>query len=190
MARVEPIPYEDLDEDTRERIEAGRATGMYTTPLPLQIVAHSKVALRAMDESYKAQFRCGALDDRLHELVRLRSAQLGACEPCSLSRKDETVTEDQVACLVDPDPSVFSRREVLALQFLDVLATDHHAVDDDTFRQLATGSCTSSTCSVTANPSCERRNRACSAGTTDGRRVREAPSLTSTTYRWRTRSAS
>ena len=138
MARVEPIPYEDLDEDTRARIEAGRATGMYTTPLPLQIVAHSKVALRAMDESYKAQFRCGALDDRLHELVRLRSAQLGACEPCSMSRKDETVTEDQVACLVDPDPSVFSRREVLALQFVDVLATDHHAVDDDTFRQLAT----------------------------------------------------
>jgi alkylhydroperoxidase family enzyme len=111
---------------------------MYTTPLPLQIVAHSKVALRAMDESYKAQFRCGALDDRLHELVRLRSAQLGACEPCSMSRKDETVTDDQVACLVDPDPSVFSRREVLALQFLDLLATDHHAVDDDTFRQLAT----------------------------------------------------
>ena len=104
MARVEPIPYEDLDDDTRARIEAGHATGMYTTPLPLQIVAHSKVALRAMDESYKAQFRCGALDDRLHELVRLRSAQLGACEPCSLSRKDETVTEDQVACLVDPDP--------------------------------------------------------------------------------------
>ena len=79
----------DLDDDTRARIEAGRATGMYTTPLPLQIVAHSKVALRAMDESYKAQFRCGALDDRLHELVRLRSAQLGACEPCSMSRKDE-----------------------------------------------------------------------------------------------------
>ena len=55
-----------------------------------------------------------------------------------MSRKDETVTEDQVACLVDPDPSVFSRREALALQFVDVLATDHHAVDDDTFRQLAT----------------------------------------------------
>ena len=36
----------------------------------------TKVALRAMDESYKAQFRCGALDDRIHELVRLRSAQL------------------------------------------------------------------------------------------------------------------
>ena len=60
MARVEPIAYEDLDDETRARIEAGRATGMYTTPLPLQIVAHSKVALRAMDESYKAQFRCGA----------------------------------------------------------------------------------------------------------------------------------
>ena len=55
-----------------------------------------------------------------------------------MSRKDDTVTEDQVACLVDPDPFVFSPREVIALRFMDLLATDHHAVDDDTFRQLAT----------------------------------------------------
>ncbi|HEX3793114.1 MAG TPA: hypothetical protein VHV57_01295 [Acidimicrobiales bacterium] len=136
MPRIEPIPFEDLSEDTLRRIEAGTATGMYSTPVPLQILAHSPLAVRALDDGYKAHFRTGSLEPRLQELLRLRSSQLNACQPCSASRKEETVSEQDVACLDDPEAGRYTRREGLALRFLDLFATDHHAITDDTFAQL------------------------------------------------------
>ena len=85
MARVAPIPWEHLGDEARTRIEAGHASGMYSTPVPVQIIAHSPNALRSMDESYKAFFGRSAIGQRLQELVRIRSAQLGDCRPCSMS---------------------------------------------------------------------------------------------------------
>ncbi|MGD9701548.1 MAG: carboxymuconolactone decarboxylase family protein [Acidimicrobiia bacterium] len=77
------------------------------------------------------------LEPRLVELLRLHSAQTSACEPCSASRKDESISEDDVACLLSPDSERFAPREWAALQFFDQLAGDHHSIDDDTFRSLA-----------------------------------------------------
>jgi len=111
---------------------------MYSTPVPVQIIAHSPNALRSMDESYKAFFGRSAIGQRLQELVRLRSAQLGACEPCSLSRKDDSVTDADVACLIDPQLGTYTERERLAIRFVDLLATDHHAVDRAFIGELAT----------------------------------------------------
>ena len=42
------------------------------------------------------------LGSRLLELLRIRSAQLGECEPCSQSRKHDSITDEDVACLVAP----------------------------------------------------------------------------------------
>lgn len=137
MPRIEPIPYDELSEEARGRVDAGMASGMYSIAGPLQIVAHSPVALRGMDESYKACFGTSTLGQRMQELLRLRSAQLNSCEPCSMSRKDDSLTEDDVACLVEPDETKYTRREVLALRFIDRFALDHHSIDDETFRELA-----------------------------------------------------
>jgi alkylhydroperoxidase family enzyme len=137
MARIEPIPYEDLPDESRAMMEAGVATGMYTTTVPLQIVAYSTAALTAMHRQYEATFRNGVLEPRLVELVRLHSAQSAACEPCSASRKDESISEEDVACLLSPDAERFTPRERAALGFFDRLAADHHTIDDATFRSLA-----------------------------------------------------
>ncbi len=131
MARIEPIPWEALPARSRAMLEAGMASGMYTTPEPMQVVAYSSVALEAMHASYTATFRRGLLEPRLVELLRLRSAQAGACAPCAASRKDESVTEDDVACLVDVEVDRFDPRERAAMQFFDDLANDHHRIDDD-----------------------------------------------------------
>jgi hypothetical protein len=138
VPRIAPIAWEDLDQEARERIETGMATGMYSMTLPLQIVAHSPNALRGMDESYKAIFGRAAVGNRILELMRLRSAQLGSCAPCSLSRKDDSITEDDVACLVDAERAGSNARERLAIRFVDLLSEDHHAIDADFFRELAT----------------------------------------------------
>ena len=137
MARIEPIPFDELPAGTRAMMEAGTATGMYTTTVPMQVIAYSTAAMTAMHRSYEATFRKGVLEPRLVELLRLHSAQTAMCAPCSTSRKDDTISEDDVACLISPDAARFTPREFAALQFFDQLAGDHHSVGDDTFRELA-----------------------------------------------------
>lgn len=135
--RIEPIPYEDLPAATRQMMDDGTATGMYTTIAPLQIVAYSTAAMTAMHRNYEATFGKGILEPRLVELLRLHSAQTAMCAPCSTSRKDDSISEEDVACLISPDATKFDPREFAALQFFDLLADDHHSIDDDTFRELA-----------------------------------------------------
>jgi alkylhydroperoxidase family enzyme len=117
-------------------MESGTATGMYTTTVPLQIVAYSSIAMKGLHDQYEATFRKGILEPRLVELLRLHSAQSAACEPCSASRKDESISESDVASLSDPNSERFTPRERAAMQFFDMLSIDHHAINDNTFREL------------------------------------------------------
>lgn len=137
MPVIAPLPMEALDEECRARIAAGQATGMYSQTLPLQVMARAPAALRAMDEGYKAMFRRSLLDDRLRELLRVRSALLNGCGPCSQSRKEDSVSEDDVMCLADPDAANYTRRERLALKYLTLMCTDHHAIVPATYLELA-----------------------------------------------------
>ena len=77
------------------------------------------------------------LGARLLEMLRIRSAQLGGCEPCMNARKVDSVTEEIVACLAPTLRDDLTVRERRALQFLDLLATDHHRIDDAIYRGLA-----------------------------------------------------
>jgi AhpD family alkylhydroperoxidase len=137
MALIAPLAEEQLDAESLERIAAGMASGMYTTTLPLRIMARAPAALRSMDEGYKAMFRCSLLDDRLRELLRLQSAILNGCGPCSVSRKEDAVGEEEIACLANPDATGSTRRERLALRYMTLMATDHFKITADTYRELA-----------------------------------------------------
>ncbi|MFI5041211.1 MAG: carboxymuconolactone decarboxylase family protein [Acidimicrobiales bacterium] len=136
MARIEPVPWEELPDEAKAMIEEGQGTGMYTTPVPMQVMAYSSVALRSMHDAYRATFGKGILEPRLVELLRLRSAQAGGCAPCSASRKDGSVADSDVACLADPDSPQFTPRESAALKFFDLIAYDHLSITDETYRQL------------------------------------------------------
>lgn len=138
MPRIEPIPYDEMPEEARARYEAGNAKGMHTKAVPIQVMAHSPIAWRGTDEAYKVYFKTGRHGARMQELIRLRSADLHGCAPCSTSRKDDAVGESDIACLGNPSADRFSRREVLALKLLDTMSTDLHSIDDDTVRELAT----------------------------------------------------
>jgi hypothetical protein len=41
-----------------------------------------------------------------------------------------------VACLVAPGGSELNEQERLAVEFLDLLSADHHAIDDEFYRRL------------------------------------------------------
>ena len=76
------------------------------------------------------------LGGRIVELIRIRSAQLGECQPCMQSRKHDSITDEDIACLVAPGGSQLTEQERLAVDFLDLLSADHHAIDDEVYRQL------------------------------------------------------
>jgi len=137
MPRIEPVPWEFLSDEQRAEIEASHAAGRSRSPAASQVLAYSPAAFRAMKASYRCLFRQGVIEPRLDELLRLRSAIRNGCDPCAASRKEESVGEEDVACLRQPLPTGLSRRESLALAFMDRLANDHESIDDAVFRELA-----------------------------------------------------
>lgn len=138
MPRIEPIPWQELRQSQREWMEAGLASGAYTNSLPLQIMAYADHDTVPQDGDRHPNFPKHLLGGRLLELLRIRSAQLGGCAPCAASRKVDGATEEIVACLTDPMLSVaLNAREQLALEYLNLLATDHHRIGDDLYRRLA-----------------------------------------------------
>ncbi|MGO8861307.1 MAG: carboxymuconolactone decarboxylase family protein [Acidimicrobiales bacterium] len=138
MPRIEPIPWDELNPEGREAIQAGIDSGAFRIALPLQIMAYADHDRVPDDGDRHPNFPRHLLDGKLLELLRIRSAQLGGCEPCMASRKVEGATEEAVACLTDPSlRQELSDRERLALEYLDLLATDHFRIGDDMYRRLA-----------------------------------------------------
>lgn len=137
MPRIAPLPWETLDPASRRRLEEGMASGMYPETTAMRVIAHSPEALAAMHDSYKAVFGKSALGQRLQELIRIRSAQLNGCDLCAGARKDESLSDADIACMIDTDATRYTERERLALQLVTSMATDPHKIDANTFRALA-----------------------------------------------------
>lgn len=138
MPRIQPIPWEDLKPKSRETIEAGMKSGAFTEALPVQILAYADHDTPPNDGDRHPNFPRHLLPGSLLELLRIRSAQLGGCEPCMASRKTENATEEVVACLLNPAlRGNLTERERLALAFLELLATDHWKINVETYRGLA-----------------------------------------------------
>ena len=136
MPRIEPIPLEELAPEPRRIIEEGVADGTYATPIPLQIFAYKTSQVLMTNAARGAWGQQSLLGGRILELLRIRSAQLGECQPCMQSRKHDSITDEDVACLVAPGGSELTEQERLAVEFLDLLAADHHALDDEFYRRL------------------------------------------------------
>jgi alkylhydroperoxidase family enzyme len=138
MPRIEPIPLDQLAEEPRRIIEEGVADGTYATPVPLQIFAYKTMQIMMTSAARSMMGKQTLLGPRIVELIRIRSAQLGECQPCMQSRKHDSITDEDVACLIAPGGSQLTEQERLAVQFLDLLSADHHAIDDDVYRELGT----------------------------------------------------
>jgi alkylhydroperoxidase family enzyme len=135
MPRIQPVPFDDLPAEVQEHIQKGIARGI-TEGKSMSIFAHSPYV--ALDIVERARLnRQGRIDARLVEMLRLRSAQLNGCEPCSAARKDPSVSEADVACLIDAQHLGLSRRDTLAVELLERMAIDHHSITDATVLELA-----------------------------------------------------
>ena len=138
MPRIEPIPLDELGDEPRRIIEEGVADGTYATPIPLQIFAYRTMQLQMTNAARGVMGKHSLLGARIVEFIRIRSAQLGECQPCMQSRKHDSITDEDVACLLSPGGSQLTEQERLAVKFLDLLSADHHAIDDEVYRELGT----------------------------------------------------
>ena len=133
---IEPIPIDELSPRSSEIIVGGTEDGLYATPVPLQIFAYRSALLESMHAKRLARGEGSLLGGRILELLRIRSAQLGECQPCMQSRKHDSITDQDVACLLAPGRETLTEQERLAVEFLDRLSADHHALDDAFYRRL------------------------------------------------------
>ncbi len=115
------------------------ADGTYATPVPLQIFAYRTAQIIMTSMARGAWGKQSLLGGRILELIRIRSAQLGECQPCMQSRKHDSITDEDVACLIAPGHSDLTEQERLAVEFLDLLSADHHAIDDEIYRRAGRG---------------------------------------------------
>ena len=138
MPRIEPLPWEALRPEQLRRFEASiREGGSPPDKTASLILAYAENDHVPDDGDRHFNYPRSLLPGRLIEMLRIRSAQLGGCEPCMNARKVEDVTEEVVACLVNPSlRDDLSLRERRALEFLDLLANDHHRIDDAIYRGL------------------------------------------------------
>lgn len=138
MPVIEPIPTDQLPEGSLRIIEDGVRDGLYATPIPLQIFAYST---RQLESIHTKRVSRGdgpsLLGGRILELIRIRSAQLGECQPCMQSRKHDSITDEDVACLLDATHQDLTEQERMAIRFLDLLSADHHAIDAEFYRELS-----------------------------------------------------
>jgi len=137
MPRIAPIPFEDLNEESRRIIDDGFGEGLYSTQVPLQIFAYRTPQLASVHQARTAWGGDSLLGGRILELVRIRSAQLGECQPCMQSRKHDSITDEDVACLLDMEGGGLTEQERLAVKFMDLLSADHHAIDREFYAELA-----------------------------------------------------
>jgi alkylhydroperoxidase family enzyme len=129
---------DELADEPRRIIEEGVADGTYATAIPLQIFAYKTMQIMMTSAARGMMGKKSLLGARIVELIRIRSAQLGECQPCMQSRKHDSITDEDVACLIAPGAGQLTEQERLAVQFLDLLSADHHAIDDEVYRELAT----------------------------------------------------
>src|ERR1700733_8214778 len=136
MPRIAPIPIEELSSQSRRIVEAGLADGLYAKPVPLQIFVYRSAQLAQVDMARTYLVADTLPGGRVLELVRIRSAQLGECQPCSQSRKHDSITDEDVFCLLAPGHGTLTPQEQMAVEFIDLLSADHHAMDDEFYKRL------------------------------------------------------
>jgi AhpD family alkylhydroperoxidase len=130
VSRVRPAPYEQyaplFGPDAHPRV---------------QIYAHRPPLAQKYLEFGRALREERLLPDRLIELVRLRIAFWNQCRSCMAARYEEAIVdgvdEALVCSLERPEEAEdLTEAERAAIAYGDLMATNHHAIDDSTFERL------------------------------------------------------
>ncbi|MBS0349210.1 MAG: carboxymuconolactone decarboxylase family protein [Proteobacteria bacterium] len=136
MPRIDPVPLNALPPSLAETVARGRASRMLSSSLPVQVWAHCPQVAQAWLVVLEEMHLNGVLNGRLKELVRLKIASITSCRACQVARKDDRVSELDIACL-SADHERFSGPERAALRYAELFAGDYLSIDDAVYIDLA-----------------------------------------------------
>ena len=137
MTRLAEVQLDTLSDEMRAYLKAASARDkMLLTP-----TAHAPELMTALHKFAEVLAERGTLPGRLVELVRLRVAFHNQCRSCMAMRYqsglDDGLTEDLVCSLERPEESPdLTDAEKAAIAYADVSATNHFAINDETFQRL------------------------------------------------------
>lgn len=140
MPRLRSLSLEELDPELRAMLHADDKTERELRPMSVR--AHHPELAKAYVRYSAALRQHAVLTARLRELVRLRIAFHNQCRSCMAMRYadavDMGVTEDLVCSLERPQEAPdLADDERVALRYADLMATNHLAIDDKLYADLA-----------------------------------------------------
>lgn len=113
------------------RIEVPAGEGPEVTRV-LSLVPHFVDAVNALEKAVWAS----PLPRRLHELVRMRIAEINGCVLCMTWRNDWADEASLAAVSHHATSELFSEAERTALEYAERFATDSRHIDDDLLARL------------------------------------------------------
>jgi AhpD family alkylhydroperoxidase len=133
MARLEPVPAEQLSPYFRDLVAADEEAGR--DPALNGVMAHHPKFFEDYFSFYYPNHEQGLVESRVKELARLKIARLNGCQTCAMARYASATREGlNEACIAQldlpGDEQSFSERERLAVEFAERMATDHFSIDD------------------------------------------------------------
>ncbi|HLW03867.1 MAG TPA: carboxymuconolactone decarboxylase family protein [Ktedonobacterales bacterium] len=78
MARIEPVPPEDMDAQTRAALEAAREEQEEMTTL-MATMAHRPALMTTLAAHVAAVFETGTVEPQLKEMLAVRVSQINDC---------------------------------------------------------------------------------------------------------------
>ncbi len=78
MARIEPMPPEEMDAETRAALEAVEQRRSEMTTL-MATLAHRPAAMQTLAAHVAAVFETGTVEPRLKEMLAVRVSQINDC---------------------------------------------------------------------------------------------------------------
>ncbi len=137
MSRIKRLPLGQWDPELRAAAKDAKPFQLNG----MEVMAHAPHMLKALGAFTRLSQQGRKLPRRLVELVRLRIAFHNQCRSCMAMRYqsavDDGLTEAMVCSLEKPmEASDLNEREKAALAYADAFATNHLAIDDDTYANL------------------------------------------------------
>jgi len=132
MARIAPVdclPGPEAEDDNALALVSAQAASIF---------GHRPEAMNAFAALQSQILEGGSLPSRLKELVRLRIAFHNQCRTCMAMRyAADSLDEGTICSLERPAESEdLSAAELAALEYADLMATNHLAIDEATFDRL------------------------------------------------------
>jgi AhpD family alkylhydroperoxidase len=148
MARIKPVPEQDLSEDIRYTLQDARSGVAQLAGHevehgiePLELYAHVPPLLTALKQLGFASGRLNGLDRRTRALAQLKTATITQCEYCidvgSLISRQWGMTDEELLALPNYQTSpLFSEVEKLVLDYAVGVSRTPVNVPDELFDRL------------------------------------------------------